>query len=196
MRPYLIGALVGIAGSLPAGVLRVLGSGERSDRRIQQSLGDLMSAVETGERIGLPQNTPSAERMSLPMAAPSPPEPAAAVELTQRAARAFGEILAGKGESYGALKVAVMGGGCAGNQYAMAIARAPEPTDIVLESRGIDIYLDSSSAHMMVGAEIDFIDSMMGRGFTVRNPSAEQTCGCGSSFNTNGGGVKPGGCTA
>ena len=155
-----------------------------------------MSAVETGERIGLPQDRPPAERVSLPMAAPPPPEPPAPVALTARAARAFQEILTGKGESYGALKVAVMGGGCAGQQYAMAIARAPEPTDIVLESRGVDIFLDSASAHMMVGAEIDFIDSMMGRGFTVRNPSAEQTCGCGSSFNTNGGGVKPGGCTA
>ena len=155
-----------------------------------------MSAVETGERIGLPQNTPPAERVSLPIAAPPAPEPDSAVSLTQRAARAFREILASKNESYGALKVAVMGGGCAGNQYAMAIARAPEPTDIVVESRGVEIFLDSSSAHMMVGAEIDFMDSMMGRGFTVRNPSAEQTCGCGSSFNTNGGGVKPGGCTA
>ncbi len=155
-----------------------------------------MSAVETRERIGLPQDKPPAERMTLPLAAPSPPEPAAALSLTARGARAFREILAGKGEPYGALKVAVMGGGCAGNQYAMAIARAPDPTDIVLESRGVDIFVDSASAHMMAGAEIDFMDSMMGRGFTVRNPSAEQTCGCGSSFNTNGGGVKPGGCTA
>ena len=92
-----------------------------------------MSAVETGERIGLPQNKPAAERVSLPMGAPPAPEPPAPVSLTARGARAFGEILAGKGEPYGALKVAVMGGGCAGNQYAMAIARAPEPTDVVLE---------------------------------------------------------------
>lgn len=155
-----------------------------------------MSAVETGERIGLPQDRPPAERVSLPMAAPPPPEPPAPVALTARAARAFQEILTGKGESYGALKVAVMGGGCAGQQYAMAIARAPEPTDVVLESRGVDIFLDGASAHMMVGAEIDFMDSMMGRGFTVRNPSAQQTCGCGSSFNTDGSGVKPDGCTA
>ncbi len=154
-----------------------------------------MSAVDTGERIALPQDKPNAGRVSLPLAAPAP-APANGVSLTQRAARAFSDILSQKGETYGALKVAVTGGGCAGYQYAMAIARAPEPTDVALESRGVDILLDGSTAHMMVGAEIDFIDSMMGRGFTVRNPSAQETCGCGSSFNTDGSGVQTGACGA
>ena len=157
--------------------------------------GGRMGAVEVGDRIALPQDEPTQDRVSLPMASSAMPQPSSGVSLTDRAARAFESILADKGQSYGALKVAVTGGGCAGHQYAMAMAHAPEPTDIVVESRGIDVFIDGNTAHMMVGAEIDFIDSMMGRGFTVRNPNAQDTCGCGSSFNTDGSGVKEGSCT-
>ena len=153
-----------------------------------------MSAVNATERIQLPQETPREQRIDLPMAGTQEPTVPSGVSLNERAARAFTEILDGKGQTSGALKVAVNGGGCAGFQYAMAIARAPEPTDIVLESRGVNIYLDTNTAHMMVGAEIDFVDSMMGRGFTVRNPNAQSTCGCGSSFNTDGSGVQTGAC--
>ena len=154
-----------------------------------------MSAVEATERMQLPQETPHEQRIALPLAATPEPQLASGISLTKRAARAFAEILDGKGEASGALKVAVNGGGCAGFQYAMAIAHAPEPTDIVLESRGVDIYLDTETAHMLVGAEIDFVDSMMGRGFMVRNPNAQSTCGCGSSFNTDGSSVQTGACS-
>ena len=154
-----------------------------------------MGAVEVGDRIALPQDEPTQDRVALPMASATTPQTSNGVSLTDRAARTFASMLADKGESYGALKVAVTGGGCAGYQYAMAIAHAPEPTDIVVESRGVDVFIDGSTAHMMAGAEIDFIDSMMGRGFTVRNPNAKDTCGCGSSFNTDGSGVNEGSCT-
>ena len=158
-------------------------------------------AVAADDRVGLPlnggtgtQNAAATERVSLPLMGAPPPPPVEPVSLTPRAVRAFTEILEQKGETHGALKVAVTGGGCAGNQYEMALARVPEPTDIVISSGGIDVYLDGHTAHMMVGAQIDFVDSMMGRGFTVRNPNAQATCGCGSSFNTSGTAPVEGGC--
>ena len=157
--------------------------------------------VATEDRVGLPlnggtgtENTSAAERISLPLMDAPPAPPVEPVSLTPRAVRAFTEILEQKGETHGGLKVAVIGGGCAGNQYAMALAQAPEPTDIVISSGGIDVYVDGHTAHMMVGAQIDFVDSMMGRGFTVRNPNAQATCGCGSSFNTTGAAPVEGGC--
>lgn len=150
-----------------------------------------MSAVQTDGRISLPMDGPADEPIGLPMAAPPPPSP---VAVTDRAARAFGEILSERGHTQGALKVAVIGGGCAGYEYAMALAHEPEPTDITAESNGVEVYIDGHTAHLIAGAEIDFIDSMMGRGFSVRNPNAETTCGCGSSFNTDGSGVTAGAC--
>ena len=77
----------------------------------------------------------------------------------------------------------------------MALARQAEPTDIVIQSQGVPVYLDGPSAPMLAGAEVDFVDSMMGRGFTVRNPNAASTCGCGSSFNTTGATPTEGACT-
>ena len=152
-----------------------------------------MSAVDTDGRIALPVNDPTEERLGLPMAAEAPPPP---VTVSERAARAFGEILAERGYSEAALKIAVVGGGCAGQEYAMALAHEPEPSDIILNSNGIDVYIDGNSAHLVAGAEIDFIDSMMGRGFSVRNPNAETTCGCGSSFNTTGAAADQGACSS
>ena len=144
-----------------------------------------MSAVETDGRVSLPMDGKVDERVGLPLAQPAP-QPADAVTVTARAARAFHEISKERGKLNAALKVAVVGGGCAGNEYVMALAEEPASTDIVLESNGIPIYLDGQTAHMLVGAEIDFLDTMMGRGFSVRNPNAATTCGCGSSFNTSG----------
>ncbi len=151
------------------------------------------------DRISLPvggQATRGPDRIALPTAVAPPAPPQEIVSLTPRAARAFREILASKGEAHGALKVAVEGGGCAGFQYGMGLARQAEPTDIITESQGVAVYLDASSVHMLAGAQVDFIDSMMGRGFTVRNPNAESTCGCGSSFNTNGAAPTEGACTS
>lgn len=152
-----------------------------------------MSAVETDGRVPLPMDGKVDERIGLPLAQPTP-QPADAVSVTARAARAFREISQGRGKPNAGLKVAVVGGGCAGNEYTMALAEEPVPTDVVLESHGIPIYVDGHTAHMLAGAEIDFLDTMMGRGFSVRNPNAATTCGCGSSFNTSGQAAVEGSC--
>ena len=80
------------------------------------------------------------------------------------------------------LRVSVLPGGCSGFQYGVDIDRAPEGDDEILESSGIRIFVDPFSAQYLEGIEIDYVTSMMGSGFSFRNPQASGGCGCGSSF--------------
>ena len=80
------------------------------------------------------------------------------------------------------LRVAVLPGGCSGFQYGVEIDAAPEGDDEVLEQGGIRIFVDPFSAQYLEGIEIDYTTSMMGSGFSFRNPQATGGCGCGSSF--------------
>jgi iron-sulfur cluster assembly accessory protein len=88
----------------------------------------------------------------------------------------------GAGEGAG-LRVAVLPGGCSGFQYGLNIEDAPEAEDEVLDlAQGIRVFVDPFSAQYLEGVEIDYVTSMMGSGFTFRNPVASGGCGCGSSF--------------
>ena len=80
------------------------------------------------------------------------------------------------------LRVAVLPGGCSGFQYGLNIEDAPEDDDEVLEMDGVKVFIDPFSAQYLAGVEIDYVSSMMGQGFTFRNPNAAGGCGCGSSF--------------
>jgi len=80
------------------------------------------------------------------------------------------------------LRVAVLPGGCSGFQYGLNIEDAPDADDEVLDIEGIKIFIDPFSAQYLEGVEIDYVSSMMGQGFTFRNPNASGGCGCGSSF--------------
>jgi CTP synthase len=83
------------------------------------------------------------------------------------------------------LRVWVAGGGCSGLQYQMAIDDAqPEETDLVFDSHGVKIYVDSLSIRYMDGSCIDYVEDMFGGGFKIDNPNAVNGCGCGSSFQT------------
>lgn len=86
------------------------------------------------------------------------------------------------------LRVFVVGGGCSGYQYGMALAREVEDDDLVLEDRGIKLVIDPDSAPLLEGAEIDYVDDLMKAGFTIYNPNAVKSCACGSSFQTADGG--------
>ena len=85
-------------------------------------------------------------------------------------------------ESDAGLRVAVLPGGCSGFQYGLNIEDAPESDDEVLEIAGVRVFIDPFSAQYLEGVEIDYVSSMMGQGFTFRNPNASGGCGCGSSF--------------
>jgi iron-sulfur cluster assembly protein len=83
------------------------------------------------------------------------------------------------------LRVFVAGGGCSGLQYGMTLDEAQEG-DTVLELAGVRVLVDEMSAAYLAGSEIEYVDSLMGAGFTVTNPNAVSTCGCGHSFKTAG----------
>lgn len=80
------------------------------------------------------------------------------------------------------LRVAVLPGGCSGFQYGLNIEDAPEVDDEIFEEEGVRIFIDPFSAQYLEGVEIDYVTSMMGSGFSFRNPNASGGCGCGSSF--------------
>jgi iron-sulfur cluster assembly accessory protein len=79
------------------------------------------------------------------------------------------------------LRVRVVGGGCHGFSYALGFDDLKE-TDSILEIDGVRFFVDRFSAPYLMGAEIDYVDGLMGAGFKISNPNAKSTCGCGESF--------------
>ena len=108
--------------------------------------------------------------------------------ITDKAAEKAVALLQERGVENGALRVFVVGGGCSGYQYGMAIAQGREDDDIVIEHAGVTVLVDAESAPLMRGAEIDYVDDLMKSGFTIFNPNAVKSCACGSSFQTAEGG--------
>ena len=104
------------------------------------------------------------------------------VTMTERAARRIGEIL--KSEPAGSmLRVSVEGGGCSGFQYRFGFEKAPAADDLVLAREGATVLIDPVSVKYMAGAEIDYVDDLIGASFKVNNPKAKASCGCGTSFS-------------
>jgi len=85
-------------------------------------------------------------------------------------------------EETGALRVAVVGGGCSGLQYKMDLVDGPADRDILVESAGVRVVIDPKSALFVTGSELDFSDDLQNGGFKVSNPNAVVTCSCGESF--------------
>jgi iron-sulfur cluster assembly protein len=110
------------------------------------------------------------------------------VTITDRAAEKARALLVEKELPEGALRVFVVGGGCSGYQYGMALAKAPEADDTQIEAAdGVRILVDSESAGLLRGAEVDYVDDIMKSGFTIYNPNATASCACGSSFQAPAG---------
>lgn len=105
------------------------------------------------------------------------------IELTNRAAekvKALQNEMEGGEEKL--LRIFVESGGCSGFQYGMSFDDKKEG-DTLLESQGVRFLMDEASLSYMDGSEIDFDDGLQGKGFEIRNPNAQSTCGCGKSFN-------------
>ncbi|HEX2914818.1 MAG TPA: iron-sulfur cluster insertion protein ErpA [Chloroflexia bacterium] len=85
------------------------------------------------------------------------------------------------------LRVFVAGGGCSGYQYQMVLENEIRDGDEITEAEGVKVYVDQFSSKYLEGAEIDFVNSLMGGGFTVHNPNAVSSCSCGHSFDTGDG---------
>ncbi|MGQ0457686.1 MAG: iron-sulfur cluster insertion protein ErpA [Hyphomicrobium sp.] len=104
------------------------------------------------------------------------------VSVTESAARRIAEIAAGD-PTAPLLRVSVEGGGCSGFQYKFDLVAAPAPDDLVLEKNGATVLIDPMSLQYMEGAEIDFVDDLIGAAFKIKNPVASSSCGCGTSFS-------------
>lgn len=102
--------------------------------------------------------------------------------LTSRAAAQIRSMQAEQGATDRMLRVLVESGGCSGFQYGMSFDE-PKPDDVRCQSEGVDIVVDPASAAYLAGTAIDFDDGLQGKGFEIRNPNAQSTCGCGKSFS-------------
>jgi len=108
------------------------------------------------------------------------------VAMTPRAKEKLKEIIEKQGRDDLALRVYVTPGGCSGFSYGMTFAESIEEGDAIVEQDGVRVVVDPMSAMYLKGAEIDFVDALMGGGFALRNPNATSTCGCGQSFKSAG----------
>jgi iron-sulfur cluster assembly accessory protein len=77
----------------------------------------------------------------------------------------------------------VSGGGCSGFQYGFDLTRERATDDLIIEREGMTVLIDPISIEYMAGSEIDFVDSLIGQSFQIRNPNATASCGCGTSFS-------------
>lgn len=103
------------------------------------------------------------------------------VTLSDRAAKRIARILS-KEPSGTALRVSVSGGGCSGFQYGFSFDEERAEDDVAIENGGVTLVVDPLSLQYLMGAEIDYTESLTGAQFVIRNPNAKTTCGCGSSF--------------
>jgi iron-sulfur cluster assembly accessory protein len=104
--------------------------------------------------------------------------------LTDAASRKLAEIMSKQTEPVVGLRVFVEKGGCSGFSYGMSMASAVEAGDWVGEFGGVKVMVDPASAPVLRGVRIDFVESLQGSGFSIENPNAVRSCGCGNSFET------------
>ena len=106
------------------------------------------------------------------------------VEVTKAAAIHVREMMRHNEEEGSFLRVAVNGGGCSGLTYGMGFETEKSPDDILLEQHGLQILVSSEDVGVLEGTQVDYKESLMGGGFTINNPNAIASCGCGTSFRT------------
>ena len=105
------------------------------------------------------------------------------IRVTDAAAARLKQALEKAGKESGALRIAVIGGGCSGLQYKMDLADGPRPRDFLVASAGVNVVVDPKSALYVSGSELDFSEDLQKGGFRVTNPNATAHCSCGESFS-------------
>ena len=108
--------------------------------------------------------------------------PAPAISISASAARRLAALVAQEADADLMLRVSVSGGGCSGFQYGFAFDAARHEDDATFERDGVRVVIDSVSLGLLAGAEIDFVEDLVGAAFQIRNPNATSSCGCGNSF--------------
>ena len=108
------------------------------------------------------------------------------INVSETAAVRITELLSEENKAGSGLRGFVQGGGCSGFQYGLMIEESGQgPADQVYESNGVKLFVDPISIQYLKNAEVDFVDTVSGGGFTIKNPNAKSTCGCGQSFTTD-----------
>ncbi|MDG2040948.1 MAG: iron-sulfur cluster insertion protein ErpA [Ilumatobacter sp.] len=131
---------------------------------------DALGIIQEGVRSGLGESAISMSEV---------------ITVTETAATKITDLMLEEKKSEAGLRVFVQGGGCSGFQYGLMIEEGTgDPVaDQVFESNGVRLYVDPISLRYLSGAQVDFVDNLTGGGFTIKNPNAKSTCGCGSSFD-------------
>lgn len=117
---------------------------------------------------------------------PTPSRADAKLTLTETAAKKASELLKAHQKEDAAIRLFIKSGGCSGYSYGMAIDDRQLEGDHTFVDRGVKVVVDSRSWPLVAGSEIDYVENLMGGGFSVNNPNATSACGCGSSFRTDG----------
>lgn len=107
------------------------------------------------------------------------------VQITQRAMEKIADLLIEENNPKVKLRTFVQGGGCSGFQYGFTFDEEQNEDDFVIDRPGMTLLIDAMSMQYMSGATIDYKEELMGSSFTIINPNAQTTCGCGSSFSIN-----------
>ena len=105
------------------------------------------------------------------------------VIITDSAARRIAELKSVEGNERLMLRIAVSGGGCSGFQYGFSLDAAHQDDDVLFERHGVKVVIDTTSLELLGGAEVDFVEELVGSSFQIRNPNATSSCGCGNSFS-------------
>jgi len=116
------------------------------------------------------------------MAEGSGVSPSRSITVSESAAKRVTFLKAQENMPGAFLRISVSGGGCSGFQYGFSFDDARNADDFVFERDGVQVVIDDASLELLNGAEIDFVEDMMGAAFQVRNPNAVSSCGCGNSF--------------
>ena len=117
-----------------------------------------------------------------PVSSPALEEPPAPIVFTDSAAAKVKELVDEEGNPDLKLRVFVQGGGCSGFQYGFTFDELVNDDDTQMSKNGVTLLIDAMSLQYLMGAEIDYAESLHGAQFVIRNPNAKTTCGCGSSF--------------
>ncbi|RPE75806.1 iron-sulfur cluster insertion protein ErpA [Vulcaniibacterium tengchongense] len=104
------------------------------------------------------------------------------LQFTVAAARKVRELIEEEGNPALKLRVYIQGGGCSGFQYGFEFDEQQAGDDLAVETEGVTLLVDPLSLQYLIGAEVDYAESLHGAQFVIRNPNAKTTCGCGSSF--------------
>jgi iron-sulfur cluster insertion protein len=105
------------------------------------------------------------------------------IDFKQNAVLKVKELIAEEGNADLKLRIFVQGGGCSGFQYGFTFDELAQEDDFDLEFDGVHLLIDSMSSQYLQGATVDYVEDISGAQFTIKNPNAQTTCGCGSSFS-------------